>query len=106
MQHLSVRLNQRNAGSQHRCRFSYGRLRVATGWQHSRQFRDPVTLPVPPSTYLAIHAACAQVAHLSDPSEYIDKFNQDTEDGRILDPNGASAGFLEEAIPGLQIAGY
>jgi len=67
---------------------------------------DPVKLPVPSPTYLAIHAACAKVAHFSGAAECIDKFYGDMEDGTILDPNGASAEMLEHAIFELQAAGY
>ncbi|KXN80817.1 hypothetical protein AN958_07253 [Leucoagaricus sp. SymC.cos] len=67
---------------------------------------DPEKLPVPSPTYLAIHAACAKVAHLSGAAVCIDKFYQDMEDQKTLDPNGASAGTLEHAIFELQAAGY
>jgi len=67
---------------------------------------DPEKLPVPSPTYLVIHAACAKVAHLSGAAACIDKFYQDMEDGKTLDPNGASANMLEHAIFELQAAGY
>jgi len=67
---------------------------------------DPVKLPVPSPTYLAIHAACAKVAHLSGAARCIDKFYQDMEDGTTLDPNGASAEMLEHAIFELEASGY
>ena len=67
---------------------------------------DPVKLPVPSPTYLAIHAACAKATHLSGASECIDKLYRDMEDGTTLDPNGASAEVLEHAIFELQASGY
>ncbi|KXN83933.1 hypothetical protein AN958_00797 [Leucoagaricus sp. SymC.cos] len=67
---------------------------------------DPEKLPVPSPIYLAIHAACAKVAHLSGAAARIDEFYQDMEDGKTLDPNGASANILEHAIFELQAAGY
>ncbi|TFK31757.1 hypothetical protein BDQ12DRAFT_707890 [Crucibulum laeve] len=67
---------------------------------------DPIKLPVPSPTYLAIHAACAQVAHLSGASEYIDKFDRDMEDGTTLDHGGGSAELLEDAIWGLGASGH
>ncbi|KXN83403.1 hypothetical protein AN958_01476 [Leucoagaricus sp. SymC.cos] len=67
---------------------------------------DPEKLPVPSPIYLAIHAACAKVAHLSGAAARIDEFYQDMEDGKTLDPNGASANILEHAIFELQVAGY
>ncbi|KAF8965403.1 hypothetical protein BDZ97DRAFT_1998394, partial [Flammula alnicola] len=67
---------------------------------------DPVQIPVPSPTYLAIHATCAKVAHLSGAAECIDKLYRDMDDGKTLDPNGASAGTLEHAIFELQASGY
>ena len=63
---------------------------------------DEVKLPVPSPVYLAIHAACAQVAHMSGATKYIDKLDRDIEDGTNLDPNGASAEMLEHALIRLQ----
>ncbi|KDR74064.1 hypothetical protein GALMADRAFT_250794 [Galerina marginata CBS 339.88] len=67
---------------------------------------DPEKYPVPSPTYLAIHAACAKVAHLSGAAARIDEFYRNMEDGETLDPNGASANMLEHAIFELQVAGY
>ncbi|KAF4609700.1 hypothetical protein D9613_012064 [Agrocybe pediades] len=63
-------------------------------------------LPLPSPAYLAIHAACAQVAHLSGAAEHIDKYDRDMEDVMVLSPTGESAGLLDHALRGLQIAGY
>ncbi|KXN84498.1 hypothetical protein AN958_12410 [Leucoagaricus sp. SymC.cos] len=62
---------------------------------------DSKKLPVPSPTYLAIHAACAKVAHLSGAAACIDKFYQDMEDRKTLDPDGASANMLEHASTSL-----
>ena len=67
---------------------------------------DRVKFPLPSPTYLAIHAACAKVAHLSGAAECIDKFYRDMEDGKTLNSDGASASILEEAIRGLQVIGF
>lgn len=67
---------------------------------------DPVNLPVPSPTYLAIHAACAKVAHLSGAAERIDEYHRDMEDRKVLDPNGSSANTLEHAMFKLQTSGY
>ena len=64
---------------------------------------DQDKLPVPSPAYLAIHAACAKVAHLSGAAEYINKFYHDS---KILTPDGASASMLEHAIFELQAHGY
>lgn len=45
--------------------------------------------PVPSPKYLAIHAACAQVAHLSGAAKCIDKFYEDMEYRTTLDTDGA-----------------
>jgi len=66
---------------------------------------DPVQFPVPSAAYLAIHAACARVAHLSGAGACIDKLYRDMDDSTTLDPNGASAEMLEHAIFELQAAG-
>jgi len=67
---------------------------------------DQDKLPVPSPTYLAIHAACAKVAHLSGAAECIDKLYRDMDDSTTLDPHGASALMLEHAIFELQARGY
>jgi hypothetical protein len=67
---------------------------------------DPVKLPVPSPVYLAIHAACAKVAHLSGAAEYIDNVSRDMEDMRTLDPHGSSSDVLEHAIFQLQASGF
>jgi len=67
---------------------------------------DQDKLPVPSPTYLAIHAACAKVAHLSGAAECIDKLYRDMDDSTTLDPHGASASMLEHAIFELQARGY
>jgi len=59
---------------------------------------DPVKLPVPSPTYLAIHAACAKVAHLSGVAKCINELYRDMEDGTTLDPDSTSAEMLEYAI--------
>jgi hypothetical protein len=38
---------------------------------------DPVLLPLPSPQLLALHAACAQVAHLSGAREYINKYYEE-----------------------------
>ncbi|KAG5635286.1 hypothetical protein H0H81_011824 [Sphagnurus paluster] len=62
------------------------------------QTPDPVKFPVPSPIYLAIHATCAKVAHLSGAAACIDKFYRDMEDSTTLDPDGGSADILEHAL--------
>jgi len=63
---------------------------------------DQEKLPVPSPTYLAIHAACTKVAHLSGARECIDKLYRDMEGSLTLAPDGSSALMLEHAISELQ----
>ncbi|KDR83077.1 hypothetical protein GALMADRAFT_221057 [Galerina marginata CBS 339.88] len=65
---------------------------------------DSLRFPVPSPTYLAIHAACAKVAHLSGAVACIDELDRDLDDSTTLDPNGASGELLDHAIAKLQIA--
>jgi hypothetical protein len=59
---------------------------------------DPITLPVPSPELLALHAACAKVAHLSGAGEQIDKFDRDLDDLRVLAPDGSSSSVLAHAL--------
>ena len=59
---------------------------------------DPDDLPVPSRDYLALHAACAKVAHLSAAAEYIDFVTREIEETLVLSSDGASAAALEHAI--------
>ncbi|KAF9555074.1 hypothetical protein CPC08DRAFT_781926, partial [Agrocybe pediades] len=63
-------------------------------------------LPLPSPVYLAIHAACAQVAHLSGAAKLMDQYEREMEDGLVLCPSGDSAGLLDHALRGLKVAGY
>lgn len=56
------------------------------------------TLPVPSPKLLALHAACAKVAHLSGAGEYIDKIDRDVEDLGVLSYDGASSSVLDHAL--------
>ena len=59
---------------------------------------DPTGLPVPSSELLALHAACAKVAHLSGAGEQIDKFDRDLDDLGILALDGSSSSILSHAL--------
>ena len=67
---------------------------------------DPARFPVPSPTYLAIHAACAEIAYLSGAVECIDKHYRDMEEKTTLDSDGASAELLAEAIRKIQILAF
>jgi len=59
---------------------------------------DPVKLPLPCSDYLALHAACAKVAHLSGAAECIDRLDADLDKTFVLAEDGTSAAVLDHAI--------
>ncbi|KAM6503500.1 hypothetical protein JOM56_000443 [Amanita muscaria] len=59
---------------------------------------DPINLPLPSRDYLALHAACAKVAHLSAAAEYLDSVFRDIEKMPVLSEDGSSAAVLEHAI--------
>lgn len=59
---------------------------------------NPQRLPLPSPTYLAIHAACAKVAHFSGAGEYIRKILRHMEDTRVLAEDGGSAELLHMAM--------
>ena len=59
---------------------------------------NPKVLPVPSREYLALHAACANVAHLSGAAEYMDSVIREMEETSVLSSDGASAAVLEHVI--------
>jgi hypothetical protein len=59
---------------------------------------DPNNYPLPDPRYLAIHAACARVAHLSGAAEYIEMVFRDMEDIKVLASNGGSGDVLYHAL--------
>jgi len=59
---------------------------------------DPLKLPLPSPDLLALHAACAQVAHLSGAGEYVDRILKDMEDICVLAHDGTSSEVLHHAL--------
>jgi hypothetical protein len=59
---------------------------------------NPTALPVPSPELLALHAACAKVAHLSGAGEYIDKLDRDAEELDVLACDGGSSDVLIHAL--------
>ncbi|CAA7265221.1 unnamed protein product [Cyclocybe aegerita] len=51
---------------------------------------DPERLPLPDPRYLAVHVACARVAHMSGAAEYIHKVLRDMEETDVLRNDGPS----------------
>ncbi|KAK2462571.1 hypothetical protein APHAL10511_005414 [Amanita phalloides] len=74
--------------------------RDLVGYQQVITFKtdNPRALPVPSREYLALHAACAKVAHLSAATEYMDSVIREMEETLVLSSDGASAAVLEHAI--------
>ncbi|KAF8576968.1 hypothetical protein K439DRAFT_1365874, partial [Ramaria rubella] len=56
------------------------------------------SLPLPDPRYLALHAACAKVAHHSGAGEYIETVYRDMDSAEVLASNGSSADVLEAAL--------
>jgi len=61
-------------------------------------FHAQGNLPLPDPRYLALHAACAKVAHLSGAGEYIDTIDRDLDTALVLAHDGSSARLLGEAL--------
>ena len=59
---------------------------------------DPSNYPLPNPRYLALHAACARVAHLSGAAEYIEGILRDMEDTKVLANDGSSCDVLYHAL--------
>lgn len=67
---------------------------------------DNEKLPLPSREYLAIHAACAKILHLSGAAEYFDTVMRDMEEVVVLAEDGSSAEILEHAILSSRWAQY
>ncbi|KAF9062716.1 hypothetical protein BDP27DRAFT_1336223 [Rhodocollybia butyracea] len=59
---------------------------------------DPDNLPLPSPELLALHAACARVAHLSGAAEHVDKLNREAESSTVLATDGGSSELLNYAV--------
>ncbi|KAI0312630.1 hypothetical protein OF83DRAFT_1145133, partial [Amylostereum chailletii] len=59
---------------------------------------DPAHLPLPDPNLLALHAACAKVAHLSGAGEHVDRIFRDIEEIGVLAEDGGSAEVLYQAL--------
>jgi len=59
---------------------------------------DPVKLPLPSPDLLGLHAACAQVAHLSGEGEYVDQILEEMEQINVLAHDGTSSDVPHHAL--------
>ena len=55
-------------------------------------------LQLPNPKFLALHATCCRVAHLSGASEYYEKVLRDIEDSSVLSEDGSSFDLLQSAL--------
>ncbi|KAK7034709.1 hypothetical protein VNI00_012116 [Paramarasmius palmivorus] len=62
-------------------------------------FTSTSVLPAPSPELLALHAACAKVAHLSGAAAYIDELDEDTDDLPVLAHDGGSYEVFEQRYP-------
>ena len=52
----------------------------------------------PNNQLLALHAACARVAHMSGAAEFLDKLEHDAEETAVLAFDGSSASLLGDLL--------
>ena len=71
---------------------------ILAGLPQTVTFTTQSNLPLPNPRYLALHAACAKVAHLSGGGEYIDTVDRDRDTTRVLARDGSSARILADAM--------
>ena len=55
-------------------------------------------IPLPNPRYLALHAACSEVANLSGAGDYIEKTLRELEEIQVLSEDGSSADLLKWAL--------
>ncbi|KIP02683.1 hypothetical protein PHLGIDRAFT_111814 [Phlebiopsis gigantea 11061_1 CR5-6] len=69
------------------------------------QFKDHTggNLPLPCPELLALHAACAKVAHMSGAAQFFDKQDADDEDATVLAYDGSSHSILSNKLQSLTI---
>lgn len=61
-----------------------------------------VTIPAPDPRLLALHAACAQIAHMSGAAEHLEEFYRDTDPIAVMtEPNAAQE--LTRVLTSLQV---
>lgn len=67
---------------------------------------DPERLPLPDPRYLALHAACARVAHMSGAAEYIDRIFREMEETGVLANDGGSDALYHALVRCADIEGH
>jgi len=100
----------------YKVRVSYGgiegfirRISIRSGDPLVVEFRsDLKNAPPPDPQLLALHAACARVAHMSGAAEFFDELERDVEETEVLAFDGSSARLLSNLmsphalIPGVE----
>ena len=67
-------------------------------------FTTQDNVPLPDPRYLALHVACAKVAHLSGAGQHIDDVDRDIDTTPVLANDGSSSRTLAEALTRIPIA--
>ena len=68
------------------------------GIEEQIKFNSTEEVPAPDPKILALHAACAGIAHMSGAAEYLDEIARDIELLRVLAEDGGSADVLVQAM--------
>jgi hypothetical protein len=61
-------------------------------------FHTETQIPIPNPQYLALHAACAKVMHMTAMAKAVDEFLEDWEATPVLAEDGSSADLLAHAF--------
>ena len=61
------------------------------------------SLPLPSPHYLALHALCCEVAHMSGAAEWLDEIQEGIEETRVLAKDGSTAQLLSVALSALTV---
>ena len=77
---------------------------MLVGLPETVTFTTQDNAPLPDPRFLALHAACAKVAHLSGEGEYIYGVDRDIDTTLVLSKDGSSSRVLIEAMTRIAIA--
>ena len=77
---------------------------MLVGLPETVTFTTQDNAPLPDPHFLALHAACAKVAHLSGAGEYIYGVDRDIDTTPVLSKDGSSSRVLIEAMTRIAIA--
>ncbi|KAF8327705.1 uncharacterized protein EI90DRAFT_3066603 [Cantharellus anzutake] len=89
--------------NEYRLRTLWSRLMVDKDTIVTLTTPDPQCLPLPSPKYLALHAACCKVAHLSGAAEHIDRCFRDLDGMRVLAEDGSNVDVLMFVLEGITV---